>query len=260
MADEYLLAGQRSELERLTQQARTWEPAGQALLDRIGDGAGLRALDVGCGAHGWLKLLSRWVGEDGEVVGTDVDPTLLAAARKLDLDNVELIEDDLFASRLEPASFDLVHARFQLCPLGRAQEQVEIYAGLTRPGGHLVLEEPDSGSWHCNPPAPATEALIGLIVDAFRHAGGDFDAGRQLPALLTDVGIEATTYARVLALGAGHPYLKLPLQFAASLDHRLRQHTPAAELEELVAAAEEELADPDRWGTTFTLIQAHARP
>jgi hypothetical protein len=30
---------------------------------------------------GWLRLLSRWVGETGEVVGTDVDDRLLVAAR-----------------------------------------------------------------------------------------------------------------------------------------------------------------------------------
>src|SRR5262249_31847046 len=53
----YLLAGQVSELERLQLQSRVWEPAGRALLDRLGSGQGLRALDVGCGCFGWLRLL-----------------------------------------------------------------------------------------------------------------------------------------------------------------------------------------------------------
>ena len=68
----YLLAGQASELERLQLQSRVWEPSGQRLLEAIGPGRG-RGLDVGCGVLGWLRLLSRWVGPDGEVVGTDVD-------------------------------------------------------------------------------------------------------------------------------------------------------------------------------------------
>jgi len=48
----YLMAGQMSELDRLQLQSRVWEPAGQRLLDWLGDGAGRRALDVGCGCLG----------------------------------------------------------------------------------------------------------------------------------------------------------------------------------------------------------------
>lgn len=33
-------------------QALQWEPAGQELLAELGDGQGLRALDVGCGPLG----------------------------------------------------------------------------------------------------------------------------------------------------------------------------------------------------------------
>ena len=73
------------------------------------------------------------------------------------LPNVVLIKDDLFATSLESASFDLVHARFELTPLGRVEEQLATYLRLTRPGGTVVLEDPDWGSWHFNPPAPALE-------------------------------------------------------------------------------------------------------
>src|SRR5215213_2540096 len=76
----YLLADQPSELERLQLQSRVWEPSGRRLLDEIGAGRGARVLDVGCGAIGWLRLLSEWVGPDGEVVGIDIDERLLAAA------------------------------------------------------------------------------------------------------------------------------------------------------------------------------------
>jgi hypothetical protein len=44
--ESYLLANQPSELERL----------------QLADGTGGRALDVGCGAMGWLRILSEWVG------------------------------------------------------------------------------------------------------------------------------------------------------------------------------------------------------
>jgi hypothetical protein len=65
---EYLLAGQVSELERLKLQSRVWEPSSRRLLEQIGDGRGARAVDIGCGVMGWLRVLSEWVGPDGQVV------------------------------------------------------------------------------------------------------------------------------------------------------------------------------------------------
>jgi ubiquinone/menaquinone biosynthesis C-methylase UbiE len=193
MASEgYLLAGQSSELERLQLQSRVGEPAGRTVLERLGDGAGRGVLDVGCGAMGWLRILGQWVGSDGEVIGSDIDPKLLEAARQLaaaeQLANVTVVKDDLFASLLEPESFDLVHARFQLAPLGRASDQLAAYDRLVRPGGTIVLEDPDASTWHFNPPAESAERLAALR-----------------------------------------------------------------------AEAEAELADSQRWGTTFTLIQAYGQ-
>src|SRR5262245_47312361 len=138
MSQDYLLAGQPSELERLQLQSRVWEPAGRQLLSKLDGGADGRALDVGCGALGWLRILSEWVGHSGQVVGGDVDGSLLDAARSyLDaegISNVELVVDDLFESKLEPQSFDLVHARYLIAPLGRGSEQVATHSRLVKPG------------------------------------------------------------------------------------------------------------------------------
>jgi SAM-dependent methyltransferase len=255
----YLLAGQASELERLQLQSRVWEPSGARLLEDIGPGRGGRAVDVGCGVLGWLRLLSRWVGPGGEVVGTDIDQAMLSAAAQFVADehlpNVVLIVDDLFATSLAPASFDLVHARFELTPLGRVEEQLATYLRLARPGGIVVLEDPDWGSWHCNPPAPALEGLIALICEAFRR-WGDPEAGRKQLALFRGFGITASVRAEVVALPPGHPYLRLPLQFTTALEGRLLSFVDGAELAGLREEAETELREPGRWGTTFTLLQS----
>ena len=258
----YLLAGQPTELERLQVQSRVWEPAGRALLSQLGSGDGLSALDVGCGCFGWLRILSAWVGPRGSVTGTDVDDTLLEAARALireeGLSNVTLAHDDLFDSRLGAGAFDLVHARFEIAPLARAEEQLASYRRLAKPGGWLILEDPDCGSWHFNPPAPAAECLIGLIEDAFLAAGGDLDAGRRGAEHLRGAGLEPEVRAEVCALQPGHPYLRLPLQWSVSLEPRLLRLVSQDELQELRRLAEAEIAQPRRWGTTFTVIQAWA--
>jgi SAM-dependent methyltransferase len=257
--EEYLLAGQPTELERLRLQSLVWEPSGRQLLAKVGDGSGRRALDVGCGAMGWLRILSEWVGPSGQVLGTDIDESLLDAARSfLDaegISNVELVVDDLFQSKLEAQSFDLVHARYQIAPLGRGREQVASYRRLLEPGGSLILEEWDLSSWHFNPPAPAAEGLIQSIAAIFAGLGGE--AGRGLPELLREIGIEEPRIdAHVIALEPGHPYLRLPLQFSVALESRLLETLSADELASLRREAETELAEPDRWGTTFTLIQS----
>jgi SAM-dependent methyltransferase len=208
---------------------------------------------------GWLRVLSEWVGPDGEVTGTDFDQAMLAAAGRFvteeGLPNVTLVKDDLFASGLEPGAFDLVHARFEICPLGRGREQMETYLRLARPGGTVVLEDPDPGSWHFNPPAPALERLIELIIEAFRLSGGDWGAARMHLHLLREFGIDANVRAEVVALSPGHPYLRLPLQFASALEERLLSLVSADELEQLRNEGEAELQEPGRWGTTFMLVQ-----
>jgi SAM-dependent methyltransferase len=260
--EDYLLANQPSELERLQLQSRVWEPAGMQLLSKLESGSRERALDIGCGALGWLRILGEWVGPSGQVVGTDIDEALLDAARSFleadGISNVELVVDDLFESKLEPQSFDLVHARYVIAPLGRGREQVAAYRRLARPGGSLVLEEWDLGSWHFNPPAPAAERLIRLLSEIFAGLGGE--AGRGLPQLLRDIGIaEPAIDAHVIALEPGHPYLRLPLQFSVALESRLFETLSKDELASLRREVETELAEPGRWGTTFTLIQSWGR-
>jgi hypothetical protein len=122
----------------------------------------------------------------------------------------------------------------------------------------MALEEWDLGSWHFNPPAPAAERLIRLLSDIFAGLGGE--AGRGLPQLLRGIGIERPGIdAHVVALEPGHLYLRLPLQFSAALESRLLETLTENELALLRREAESELAEPGRWGTTFTLIQSWGR-
>jgi SAM-dependent methyltransferase len=258
----YLLPDTDAEPERLNAQVRVWEPAARALLADLELPADARVVDIGCGAVGWLRALGERVPE-GTVVGTDVDERLLDAAARschdAGLPRVQLVRDDLFHSALPSGMFDLVHARFQLAPLGRAMDQLATYRRLLKPGGVLVLEEPDTRSWTFAPHAPAATHLIGRVAQAYRTVGGDLDMGRRLAGLLRAAGL--APHVRTLAIGleAGHPYLRLPLQLAESLDGRLEDVLGSDGLRALRRDATAELDDPERCGTTFTLVQAWAR-
>lgn len=75
---------------------------------------------------------------------------------------------------------------------------------MVKPGGWLALEAWDLGSWHLDPPAR---------VDRLIHSALGGEAGRRLPELLREIGIEEPELG--LALKLGHPYLRLPLQFTS---------------------------------------------
>src|SRR5690242_19692608 len=113
---EYLLAGGKAELERLTLQARVWEPETERILDQINLQPGATCLDLGCGAMGILESLRRRVGSSGHVVGVDMDATLLAAAKGLleehGINDIELLTQDAYKSDLPDSTFDLTHVRF----------------------------------------------------------------------------------------------------------------------------------------------------
>ncbi|MEA2427587.1 MAG: hypothetical protein QOF37_1215 [Thermoleophilaceae bacterium] len=254
---------QPTSLRRLRLQAEVWEPAGASLLASLAPDEAAHALDVGCGSVGWLPLLDAWVGPHGRVIGADVDDTMLAAAGALveqrELERVDLVNDDLFATRLPAGDFDLVHARFQLAALGRHEEQMAAYRRLVKPGGVIVLEDPDSSTWTFDPGAPASERLVELIVAAFGAEGGDFDAGPRGAPLLAAAGIEPKVRRTVVALPPEHPYLRLPVEVAEALRPRLSGLIGEAELDELIRTAEAELTRPRRGGRTFTLVQTYGR-
>jgi hypothetical protein len=60
----------------------------------------------------------------------------------------------------------------------------------------------------------------------------------------------------VIALKPGHPHLRMPLEFSVALESRLLEVLSKDELASLRQEVEAELAEPGRWGTTFTLIQS----
>lgn len=266
MGDSYLLTSNAAELERLRLQARVWEPEAEVLLDRIGVQPGWRCLDLGCGAMGILGPLSRRVGPGGQVVGVDRDPQQLAAARayvqEQGIANVEVLDQDAYATGLPDHGFDLVHVRFVFAPVGRDAQLLAEMLRLARPGGILAIQEPDASCWQCHPPHPAWNRLKSSILAAFERAGGDFNAGVRMYDLLRRASLEDLhVRTAVLALQDRHPYMRLPIQFANSLRQRILDGglLTASQLDEDLAACEQIAEDRATWVTTFIVTQVWGR-
>jgi SAM-dependent methyltransferase len=234
------------------------------LLDAAGVERGAHCLDLGCGAPGALGSLARRAGAHGRVVGIDIDPALVAEAtrwaRAAQFGNVEVICADAFGTGLAAASFDVVHVRFMFAPLGRADALLDEIGRVLRPGGLIVIQEPDAAAWRCWPPSPAFAALVDAIADAFAAGGGDFNAGRRCFERLDargyhDIGVRG----EVATLRGGHPYARLPLQFAQSLAARLSLAIGDERLDSLTAECERVCRDPASLITSFVVQQAWGR-
>ena len=97
-----------------------------------------RALDVGTGAGTLAVALAPLVRE---VVGVDVVPELLEAARRAAPANVTCVEGDATRLPFEPGSFDLVCCRRTLHHVARPELVVAELARVTRPGGLIFVDD-----------------------------------------------------------------------------------------------------------------------
>jgi SAM-dependent methyltransferase len=139
-----------------TRLAETMRESGEAVVEALGVGPGMKVLDLGCG-DGTTALPAARRG--AEVLGVDIAANLVAAgnarAKAAGLDNLRFQEGD--ASNLEALEddrFDLVlsmfGAMFAPRPLDVAKEMVRV----TRPGGRIVM-----GNW-----IPGDPTLVAQIL------------------------------------------------------------------------------------------------
>jgi SAM-dependent methyltransferase len=115
---------------------------------------GLRVLDLGCGSGRDVYLLSRLVGESGEVVGVDMTAEQLAVAQRhreyhreryaYARSNVRFIEGRIEALDelgLEPASFDLIVSN---CVINLSPDKPAVLnqaRALLRAGGEMYFSD-----------------------------------------------------------------------------------------------------------------------
>jgi ubiquinone/menaquinone biosynthesis C-methylase UbiE len=190
---DYIIRGGIEGRERLRILSRVMQPTSLALLRRAGIRPGMECLDLGCGAGDLTLDLARMVGDEGRVVGTDIDEAKLAAAREQAaehrLANVEFHANDITATDMEP-DFDLVHARFLLSHLSNPSAALSRIRNALRPGGIVIVEDVDFRGHFTHPECPALSRYVELYTQCARRRGADANIGPRLPGLLEEAGFE----------------------------------------------------------------------
>jgi len=258
----YLLAQAPNEVERLSAWADAWEPAAEGLFDQIPVQAGWRCLDLGCGPRGVLAPLARRVGPAGKVIGVDLNQANINAASEYvisaGLDNIELVQADFLHTGLQHGSFDLVHVRWMFTPLGFNTGLLGEILDLACPGGLVVAQETCEAGYECYPPQAAWQRLKEVTISAFTLAGGDYNAGKRTYELLRQAGCQAVNgKAAVLALPAGHPFRRWPVESALALQSRILESglMSAEEFESTLEDCQRIADNPDIWMTSFMVTQ-----
>ncbi len=152
-------------------------------LDVVKSGA--RTLEVGCGNGSISAWLAREVAPDGRAVAVDLDLSLV----DVHLPNLELRKEDIMAQPVEPGGFDLVTARAVLHHVADAERAMANLVTSLRPGGAIVLIEPDFLPVTIAEP-PEVRAFWNGWLAWSRDRGIDYQIGRTLAPRLAALGIE----------------------------------------------------------------------
>jgi SAM-dependent methyltransferase len=152
-----------------------------------------------------------------------------------------------------------VHERLVLNNVPRPDAVVAEMVRLTRPGGHVAVQDVDWMTWTCLPEHPDWNLLRAASAAVW---SGDVHLGRRLPTLLREAGlvdVEVVPHLRVFR--PGEPYHRLLVRFVALHRARILDHgsTPAAEVDAAVARLEEHLDDPSTVVLYATFFQAWGR-
>ena len=185
MADyvlDHALAGERRRLELM---GRLLDPFHRRMLVRAGIRPGWRCLEVGCGTGSVSAWMAEEVWPSGAVVATDLEPGFAQprAGANLTVERLDIVRDAIPRS-----SYDLVTGRAVLHHIPERDSLVAKLARAVRPGGALLLIEPD---WVARDlPGDEDGDFRRAWLDWAGESGIDYFIGSRLGRLLDQEGLE----------------------------------------------------------------------
>ena len=190
----YTLGRTSHETTRLIEQSRIYGESTQRLCRRAGITEGMRVLEIGSGAGDVALTLAELVGPTGQVIGVDVNTSILDTARQRVIDagvrNIEFIAGDArmlaFADK-----FDAIVGRFVLMYMANPEKAFAELITHLKPGGIAAFQEPEYTLYPAflHPDTPLINQLIGWILEVFEHSGAHLDMGIGLYRAFVDAGL-----------------------------------------------------------------------
>ncbi|HET9252490.1 MAG TPA: class I SAM-dependent methyltransferase [Candidatus Eisenbacteria bacterium] len=206
MSATYALGHSERELKRLETQAALIDPMTRRYFLEAGLRPGMRVLDIGSGAGDVAFLAAAIVGPAGAVVGVDRVPEALATARaraeERSLGSVSFREGEL-EHLVFDEPFDALVGRYVLMFQERPEDVLRKVARHVKPGGPIVMHEPDWDGARSFPPAPLFDRSCDWIVRAIVAHGHASRMGKALHATFLAAGLPAPTMGLDTLIGGG---------------------------------------------------------
>ena len=182
---------------RLRALSKVMQPYTLNFLQRLGVAPRMHCLDLGCGRGDVTFELATLVGKDGQVVGWELDETIVKLTQEncqqLGLTNVELKIAD--ASCLdEEDKYDLAYTRFLLTYLNDSKTVIEKMKTAVKPGGLVAVEDLEFAGHFCYPRSSAFNRYIQLYQQVVRNKGGDPEIGLKLPGMFKKAGFKEVNF------------------------------------------------------------------
>ena len=179
--------------ERLTLMSEMLDPYMRFRLTQLGVKPGWKCLEVAAGNGSISDWLAETVGPSGHVVVSDIDTRLLdkRARSNLEVRKLDVTRDDL------GQGYDLVCGRAFLHHIPERDELVARLAAAVKPGGYLLIEEPDFASVLATDSPTVRDFWQGYLAWASEQ-GIDYYIGRRLGPLfgkaeLNDIDVRSET-------------------------------------------------------------------
>jgi ubiquinone/menaquinone biosynthesis C-methylase UbiE len=203
----YALGRSAGEDERLQLQARVYDPFTRQLFVDAGITAGMKVLDVGCGAGDVAFLVADLVGPSGAVVGVDINPTFLetarARAKASERSNVNFVIGDLREAPV-PDDFDAVVGRLVLIHVPDPAAGLRMACRRLRPGGIVAFDEGDTTEGLIAIPASPLYARVARwIREGLSHAGVELGIAFKLRQIFIDAGLPDPRLHLYAPMGGG---------------------------------------------------------
>lgn len=150
---------------------------------------GQRALDLGCGTGDDTCKIARAVGPTGDALGVDFSGAMVEESRRRWAGAglpVRFEVGDVHKLELPSAHFDATRADRVFQHLAAPTDALRELVRVTRPGGRVVLSDPDWGTYVLD--APPTPAVLKYHDLAQRQAKNPW-IGRQLFGLFRELGL-----------------------------------------------------------------------
>jgi ubiquinone/menaquinone biosynthesis C-methylase UbiE len=202
--------------------AETLDPFSCRRLEQAGAGPDARCLEIGAGTGSIAHWLANRLAPAGQVIATDLDPSLIAPHQRITTLPHDISRDQL------PGRFDLIHARLVLAHLPDRHHILGKLSEALNPGGALIIEEFDPGWDRCllHTPDPDAYRLFHAyhhaLTAVLRHAGADPGWARRTHQAMHQVGlinIDTELWSR--AWHGGQPGCLLPHTAATQLAGQL---------------------------------------